>query len=406
MIYDVVIVGAGIAGLYSAYKLKQKIPGANILIVEKNEEKYLGGRAGTVDFHGVPISPGAGVGRKQKDKLLIKLLKELHIKYGQGVSKTIFSSTVKNPVHLGKIMMQLKKAYKKKNELAKEKKNQTFKDFATKILGCDLYQDFLVTSAYTDYENEDAYDVLYNYGMDDNEDGWTALYIPWKKLIDALANKCKIKFSCNVTNIEKRLGKDEEVYVLDVAKTTPISCRVVIVATTITSVRHLFPKHEIYKQIYGQPFLRVYGKFSESSIPIMKNIVPNKTVVPGPVHRIINIDENKGVYMIVYTDNAGAEFFNENKQLKNTAKTRDHYSKILDVSLGLPSGTLHLTDIITFYWQEGTHYYEPLHGPYQNRSEFVHEAQHPMPNVYVVGEMISEHQGWVEGTLESVEAVL
>jgi hypothetical protein len=242
--------------------------------------------------------------------------------------------------------------------------------------------------------------------MDDNEDGWIALYIPWKKMVDALAKKTNIQFSCNVKRIENKMGKYEEVYVLDTEKGSRISCRVVVVATTITSVKRLFPKHDIYKQIHGQSFLRVYGKFSEESIPIMKELVPNKTVVPGPVHRLINMDGDKGIYMIVYTDNDGAEFFNKNKQLTNTAKTREHYSKILDMSLGLPPGTLHLTDIIPFYWPEGTHYYQPLQGTYKNRGEFIYAAQHPMPNVYVVGEMISEQQGWVEGALESVEAVL
>jgi monoamine oxidase len=62
--------------------------------------------------------------------------------------------------------------------------------------------------------------------------------------------------------------------------------------------------------------------------------------------------------------------------------------------------------MIDFYWPVGTHYYEPLHGPYKNRREFIYAAQNPMPNVYVVGEVVSQHQGWVEGALESVEAVI
>jgi hypothetical protein len=138
----------------------------------------------------------------------------------------------------------------------------------------------LVTSAYTDYENEDVYDVLYNYGMDDNQDGWTALYVPWGKLVSALAlaSKCEIKFSCDIIAIEKHLGKEEEIYVLDVKGGNPISSRVVIVATEIESLRTLFPRAKTYKQIHGQPFLRVYGKFAQSSIPIMKKAVPNQFI--------------------------------------------------------------------------------------------------------------------------------
>ena len=404
MIYDVVIIGSGISGLYSAYKLKKKVPGANILIVEKKQKKWIGGRTSTVNFHGVDISTGAGVGRKEKDELLISLLRELKIKYNEGVVVTKFASSVKNVVNIGKIMIQLKKEYKKRKHPVKE----TFKQFATNILGCDTYQNFLVTSTYTDYENEDVYNVLYNYGMDDNQDGWTALYVPWGKLVNtlALASKCDIKFSCQVTAIEKHMGKQEETYVLDVKEGSPISCRVVIVATEIESLRTLFPSEKVYKQIHGQPFLRVYGKFAQSSIPIMKEAVPNRTIVAGPIHSVINIDENKGVYMIVYTDNDGATFFKEKGRLKNTAENRNHFCRALEMSLGLPGGSLQLTDMIDFYWPIGTHYYEPLHGPYKNRREFVKEAQHPMTNVFVVGEAVSMHQGWVEGALESVEAVI
>ena len=38
--------------------------------------------------------------------------------------------------------------------------------------------------------------------------------------------------------------------------------------------------------------------------------------------------------------------------------------------------------------------------------EFIEKAQHPDPNVLIVGEVISLHQGWVEGALESVAKVL
>jgi len=75
--YDYIIIGAGIAGLYTAYKLKQKNANYNILILER--EKAIGGRAGSDQFYGSTILSGAGVGRKSKDKRLLNLLKELQI---------------------------------------------------------------------------------------------------------------------------------------------------------------------------------------------------------------------------------------------------------------------------------------------------------------------------------------
>jgi monoamine oxidase len=72
----------------------------------------------------------------------------------------------------------------------------------------------------------------------------------------------------------------------------------------------------------------------------------------------------------------------------------------------MPAGSLKLLDMKDYYWPIGTHYYEPLKGNYKNRKEFIKEAQHPMPNLLVVGEMISENQGWTQGALESVKAVV
>ena len=57
MIYDYIILGGGISGIYSSYILSKKY---NVLILEKND--YMGGRIKEVDFHGTLIKLGAGIG--------------------------------------------------------------------------------------------------------------------------------------------------------------------------------------------------------------------------------------------------------------------------------------------------------------------------------------------------------
>jgi monoamine oxidase len=74
--------------------------------------------------------------------------------------------------------------------------------------------------------------------------------------------------------------------------------------------------------------------------------------------------------------------------------------------VGISSGSLKLNEIVSYYWNIGTHYYKPLPHDYKNRNAFIKTAQHPMSNLLVVGEMISTNQGWVEGALESVDAVV
>ena len=78
-LYDVIIIGGGISGLYAAYLIQKRFPFQKILILEKNTT--LGGRMNTYNFYGTNVCIGAGVGRKKKDILLFSLLDELNIKY-------------------------------------------------------------------------------------------------------------------------------------------------------------------------------------------------------------------------------------------------------------------------------------------------------------------------------------
>jgi hypothetical protein len=85
------------------------------------------------------------------------------------------------------------------------------------------------------------------------------------------------------------------------------------------------------------------------------------------------------------------------------------YSKWLADALGIPQ-SLNITAIRDYYWPVGTHYYEPLtgddDGEFKSRVDFIRKAQTPMKGIVVVGEMVSRHQGWVEGALESVDKVI
>ena len=115
------------------------------------------------------------------------------------------------------------------------------------------------------------------------------------------------------------------------------------------------------------------------------------------------MNPDNGVYMIVYSDNDDADFFK--KYFKNNEKNRTIINALLEKSLEL-EGNLHIENIIDFYWKNGTHYYTPLPSNFKNRQEYIKTAQHPDKNIIIVGEVISIHQGWVEGALESVNITL
>lgn len=401
MLYDIIIIGGGISGLYSAYKILKMSPKSKILVLEA--EPTLGGRAGTYSFQGVDVVTGAGVGRKQKDHVLINLLDEMGIKYSEFETSPRFSPTISAPCHLKQIFSKLRKKFD-----AKIHESQTFKEYATAILGQDEYKHFVICSGYTDFENQTAHDTLFYYGFEDNFDSWTGLSMSWKDLVERL----KIKIGKKNIHCSRQVSKirhtPEKIYQISCKNESVYESTRIILATTIESVRKLLPgltsKMKLYRSIHGQPFLRIYGKFSKEASKIMRDFCPHTTVVPGPLHKIIPMNSEKGVYMIAYSDNKDAKLL-ENFS-KNTAKNRGVLCNIIEIALGIPLGQLSLLSICDFYWEEGTHYYDPLLSEYKTRKDFVQDIQKPSDNIRIVGEMVSLNQGWVEGALESVDLVI
>ncbi len=401
--YDIIIIGSGMAGLYSAYNIKNISPSTTFLILEKNPKKLIGGRAGNEMFYDTRIVTGAGIGRKQKDKLLLNLVKELDIPFNFFKVNPNYSKLV-DKVDINKIMDILKAKYKK---ISNDEKSLTFSQFAKSVLGLELYKKFIVSAGYTDYENEDVEETLYHYGMEDNACCWEGFSFSWNDLVFKLYNSIgpeHFKFNSIVTKISK-LKLHPIVYTVETNGGGKYYARKVIIAGTIQTIRTLLPTYQIYNQIESQPFLRLYGKFSNSSIPIMKKYIQGYTVLPGPLQKIIPMDADKGVYMIAYNDNANTIAFKNH--LKNNETNRELFAQFLEASIGIPKNSLQLIAIKDYYWSDGTHYYKPLNKKkYKSREEFVHLAQNPTNGIVVVGEVVSRNQGWVEGALESVKEVV
>ena len=402
---DIIIIGSGMAGLFSAYNIQKISPQTSFIILEKYKKQWIGGRTSNEMFYGTEIVTGAGVGRKNKDKLLIKLMDELGVKYEPYHSDINYAQTF-TPVDILKIIKLLKKEYLKHTELH----HKTFKEFFIKIFDEKLYKKFIISSGYTDYENADLHETLYNYGMDDNKGGWTGIHIPWKNMVEKLYHtigKNHFRFSNNVIEI-KKVQEKPCLFQIKTEEGYLYNCNKVILATTITGIQKLIPgadkKTSLYQQIHGQTFLRLYAKFNKESAEIMKKYVTSYTIVPGPLQKIIPMDINKGIYMIAYSDNTNALL--QKNYLKNTLDNRNLYCDLIEGSLGIPKGELKILSIKDYYWPIGTHYYEPLKGPFKNRNEFIYKAQHPEDGMLVVGEVVSKDQGWTEGALESVKLVL
>jgi 2-polyprenyl-6-methoxyphenol hydroxylase-like FAD-dependent oxidoreductase len=383
--YDFVIIGGGIAGLYTAYLLRQTHSKLNFCILEQND--HLGGRAMTQMFEGIEVVCGAGIGRKEKDTLLLQLLKDLEVPYREFTAQHYYAKGV--PHHTFRQIQQLE---------ASPLPRIPFKEFATQVLGKEGYREFVVASGYTDFEKADTRDVLSYYGLEDNRGRWVGLSIPWRKLTEALYNaigKHHVHLNKRVLDMTTKQNYTQ----ITCQDGTQYQSHHVICATTIESLRHFFPHQRIYHQIHGQSFLRLYAKVDESSAMLLMKQLRGLTVVDSPLQEIIPMAPELGIYMIAYSDNQNAD------ALKKKLDDPEYFERALEKALSLPNQSIHILKMQPHYWPIGTHYNSPLPQRFTDRIQFIHRAQRPMPNVWVVGEVVALDQGWVEGALDSVEAV-
>lgn len=393
--YDAVVVGGGIAGLYYARRHTQRHPGANVVVLECGQ--HLGGRAGNVAFRGHSVVCGAGIGRKKKDALLQALLRELGVPCREFTVQHSYSPALETRVDVIKTIKALRKAYARSTHT----RSQDFKQFAMSELGKEEYEAFKTATGYTDYEKQDAHDALYLYGMEDVAAKWQGLWIPWGELVKSLARGIQVRTGHKVVQLSRQ---QDDTFVVTCVNGATFSTKRVVLATTVDALRQLLPQHkQIYSNIQGQPFIRVYAQFDAPSARTLESIAPTRTVVPGPLQDIIPIAPSDGIYMIGYADNKAA------MKLHTLYRARDRlssFARLTEKALGLERNALKILHMQMFYHSIGTHYCLPLKRPYKTRRAYLNAAQRPEPGIVVVGEVVAMNQGWVEGALKTVENVL
>jgi glycine/D-amino acid oxidase-like deaminating enzyme len=378
--YDIVIAGAGIAGLTAAYRVLQQHPTWRLAILEKTNK--IGGRAQIARFAGTFVATGAGVGRKEKDALLTDLLSELKVTWRES---PVGAHGPEQRARLTKLQQN------------HPSHGESFAAYGRRILGTHEYKQFIFDMGFSDMERADAAETLSHYGLDDNVKPWTAMHIDWNALMRQLQQHIK---SMNGTFMLNTTVETINLHEVHTSRNVILTKRIIL-ATTVDVIKTLLPPklRAFYSHIHSQPFLRIYAKVSRSSINLMLSKVPHVLAVGAPLQKIIPIQPSSGVYMIAYADNRSAVINKDN--IANTEENRLFWSHLLEQALNIDEGSIKLTSIIGFYWQSGTHYYDP-------KTDFSENAVrlHPQENVWVIGEAVSHNQGWCEGALETVERLL
>jgi protoporphyrinogen oxidase len=384
MIYDYIIVGGGIAGLYANFLLSKKY---NTLLLEKNN--YFGGRSYEMDFHGTNIKLGAGI-MADHNKHLLKLLKKLNIKVNSFMSD--FNIMLNYDFDMTKAICSIVSKYEQeKNNI----KNLSMKQFLIKYFGTKFAKEFIENCEYADFINSDVeYFIKYYDIYDMSHEQYKVLIINWYDLVSKLVLENCIN-NTTVTNIIK----DDNKYIINTDTNYTYTTKKIIFATTLAPLIKL--TKNIVKVNYNDyigttPFIRIYTYHKNGYNNSSNNNLGHYNFVDNELQKIIKINDK--VLMSSYSDS------------KNALYWKKYVDKNKDIQIKAVSNKLkkynikNIDDIVIAYWEEGVHYYKP--NPKLSLTKRINLLSRPDKNIYVVGEIISKKQGWVEGCIESVERCL
>lgn len=381
--YDLIIIGAGLAGLYAGYKIRKMNPKLNFIIIDKENKKCFGENHTCEKFYGINISRGDEIIRKERDKLTINILKKLDIKSTEYENEIRYSPYVENPVNI-------------KNTLKKIKgNNKTFKSASISSIGKKEYNDLLQTIGNNDFENGDVNDILKNYPFEDYQNGGIFLKVRFDKLIKAFITEIGSKYFLAETNIIK-IKKNIYGYEIRTNKDS-FHAKKIILDLPLNKLPDILESFKL-ENINFVPNVKLYAKFSSDSVKILKHHIKSKYIVSSQLKSISVIDEKNGVYKIA--DINGDDAKKIIKHGENNEENKKYFEKLVEQSLGMSENLLKIRDIKMYYNKFGSAYFKPTN----NKS--LRKNQMPFSNCIILNNLFSSKRNTIEGTFESVENVL
>jgi monoamine oxidase len=393
--YDIIIVGGGISGLFLAYKLSQT--NQDILLVEQSNR--LGGRIHTIHENNLAFDAG-GARFSSKHKKMLALLHELDLDQFM----YLLPDTIQFIDHTQKISYSLHKELKRvvtySKKLSKIKlQSISFYQLCIQCLG---YQkatqlknmfgydsEFIIMNAYsavtmfkTDLLSKTDYYCL--------EGGLENIIHSLKAILSTTSN-VEIKLNAPVSDIQnKSIQVHSKIY----------KAKKIIVAIPVKEISQ-FPlfQQPLFQSVTPIPLLRIYAQYPVPKSGKVWFHTIQRTITDNYIRHIIPINYEKGLIMISYTDGNYAQMWNRLSQ-KDLIQELHKQVKVVCNIQHIPNPIF----IKTYYWNEGVHMwnvgsdmkdtYQKIIKPYDKK------------DIYICNEAFSKHQCWIEGCLDMAYDVL
>jgi len=411
-IYDIIILGGGIAGIYTTYKLLKKNKNLSILLLESS--KNFGGRVYTGKY-----GLEAGAGRfSNKHVHLMQLIKELRL---ENKIKKSSASAEYFPV--------------KKEEIQKSSGNHLQELIATIVIASKLerkvylqsvsfinYAKTILTKEETDYILDsfgyyselvimNAYDTLQLIQNLDPKNHFYTLEGGLSQIIERMIHIIQnkkgniLKTNHKVIEIKREKIKNLDViplYSLETENGKTFYSEKIIAALpkqALEKIRIFYPLKSDLKKIHCAPLCRIYSKFKNGKwFEKLPKLTTNNNL-----RMIIPIDSEKGTIMISYTDNKFADYWNELYKKKGLEQVNEKIAELVKEStkIDIPKPV----DTMIYYWSCGVGYW----GVGADSENISQKMTKPFDTdeLYICGEHYSErNQQWMEGALDTSISVL
>lgn len=412
-----VIIGGGISGLYAAYELSKNNDASKIAIYEKTPR--LGGRIYTRK-NGLTYDIGAGR-FAYNHKYIVKLISELKLsdkilpipsknhyfiddKYIRSDVKLLKHFNIEKYNSLHEIWKDVFKIADKKpvgymNQVSVE---TIIKEHLSENISKLLKFKVGYGSKFSNTKAITALNALKNdYGILGGKHfilvgGAEILVDELRKILTQRG--CKIYLNHEVSLIDH---KRKNITVIHSNESKEVSYQNIIFSTDIHGLRKIqnMPlSKRVLNSVEYSPLMRIYAVYPKKDGKIWFDDI-SKVNTDLDIQFIIPINKETGLIMISYTTDSNSEIWNnissEEELNSKLEETLQHIFPQKDI----PKPT-HLK---THFWRFGVHNWKLNADIPKVNSELLKQEKQ---NIFVAGEMFSNHHAWVEGGLQSVQSIL